>query len=124
MELQLKKNKVITVRKTQKLCDVIKSITFEEPTFYWIHIEKSLIDRKNAKHQFGNNFEVEQDGYKVEFMEDEESEDWVWLNGIKVNNECIFLIAMDNFIGVIYEECEIQKIYIRKWGSKAKMDEE
>ena len=118
------KKKVITVRKGQKLFELIKEVMDDSKTVYGISIDKTLVNHKELEKKSKEFYLFKEDGYKFVVFNDEES-DWyfIWIL-IDPNEDFVIFMEVNEMKDVIAGHYLWKDVYIRKWGSKAKIDEE
>lgn len=120
------KNQVITVRRNQKLGEVIKNLVFDEKILYMIYIDKELIDFDMLEEYLENSHKLSQEGYDIIIGKGEgTSKDWLLVWDCFYNHkEEVYTLYNVYLYDYIEGHCCCKNIYIRKWGSKTKIDEE
>ena len=120
---------VITVRKCQKLYELINQIASDKEKLYMIHIDNTLIERSKLKKLPSDenyDYEFVQEGYKL-IMDagDDARDNWYFLwQVIKPDGSNLYSLSKPYLLDYLDGKCECKDFYIRKWGSKTKIDEE
>lgn len=126
LEMKGFKKEVITVRKGDKIVDVLKNtITDVEEKFSLIYIDALLIDigifKKAKGFKDDEIYQAQIDGYNIIVRDYGE---WFALYFFYQTESRNIYTMMNNCFDYIDGFVEGIDIYIRKWGSKAKMDED
>lgn len=120
---------VITVRKGQKLYEIIKEIANDKERLILVYIDSTLVEssklvKRNTSDNYDYEFEV--DGYKIIVDAGENASRtcfFLW-QVIEPNKNTIYSLYSPQLVDYMDDKCECKEIFIRKRGSKTKIGED
>ena len=120
---------IVTIRKIDKLWEVIKRIVASKDKLYLIRIDSELVERSELIQESklrNDTYIFMKDNYQFVVNAGENAEE-AWYSVCSVegpDKRFIYFVGFEEIKDAFDYNIEMQLVYIRRWGSKTKMEED
>ena len=121
--------KIVTIRKIDKLYEVIRKIVASKDKLYLIRIDSQLVEKSELirESKLKNDVYIfSKDNYQFVVNAGENAEE-EWYSVCSVedpNKRFIYFVGFEEIRDALNYNIEMQLVYIRRWGSKTKIEED